>query len=130
MKSDLLYWHRIFGFGWHIPLRIFHLKIEFLDCISVTLSWNHHTSHEDISLFRPFLCLRMAAKTLLTLVCFLCPISLSVRCWGRVTGKLVDNRSVQSNPSTQPDSAHTPPGPSPALFSKCPLTAMTSPTFP
>ncbi|XP_058631333.1 calcium/calmodulin-dependent protein kinase (CaM kinase) II beta 1 isoform X27 [Onychostoma macrolepis] len=33
-------------------------------------------------------------------------------------GKLVDNSSVQSNPSTQPDSAHTPPGPSPALFTR------------
>ncbi|XP_056119729.1 calcium/calmodulin-dependent protein kinase (CaM kinase) II beta 1 isoform X15 [Rhinichthys klamathensis goyatoka] len=31
-------------------------------------------------------------------------------------GKAVDNSSVQSNPSTQPDSAHTPPGPSPAVF--------------
>ncbi|XP_067262269.1 calcium/calmodulin-dependent protein kinase (CaM kinase) II beta 1 isoform X17 [Chanodichthys erythropterus] len=33
-------------------------------------------------------------------------------------GKAVDNSSVQSNPSTQPDSAHTPPGPSPALFTR------------
>ncbi|XP_042579605.1 calcium/calmodulin-dependent protein kinase (CaM kinase) II beta 1 isoform X7 [Cyprinus carpio] len=37
-------------------------------------------------------------------------------------GKLVDNRSVQSNPSTQPDSAHTPPGPSPALFTATKFT--------
>lgn len=33
--------------------------------------------------------------------------------WGCVTGKVVDNGSVQS------DHAHTPPGPSPAVFSKC-----------
>ncbi|XP_058631326.1 calcium/calmodulin-dependent protein kinase (CaM kinase) II beta 1 isoform X21 [Onychostoma macrolepis] len=37
-------------------------------------------------------------------------------------GKLVDNSSVQSNPSTQPDSAHTPPGPSPALFTATKFT--------
>ncbi|XP_016409335.1 calcium/calmodulin-dependent protein kinase type II subunit delta isoform X6 [Sinocyclocheilus rhinocerous] len=37
-------------------------------------------------------------------------------------GKLVDNSSAQSNPSTQPDSAHTPPGPSPALFTATKFT--------
>ncbi|XP_067262255.1 calcium/calmodulin-dependent protein kinase (CaM kinase) II beta 1 isoform X4 [Chanodichthys erythropterus] len=37
-------------------------------------------------------------------------------------GKAVDNSSVQSNPSTQPDSAHTPPGPSPALFTATKFT--------
>ncbi|XP_026066596.1 calcium/calmodulin-dependent protein kinase type II delta chain-like isoform X14 [Carassius auratus] len=37
-------------------------------------------------------------------------------------GKLVDNSSVQSNPSSQPDSAHTPPGPSPALFTATKFT--------
>ncbi|XP_043095958.1 calcium/calmodulin-dependent protein kinase (CaM kinase) II beta 1 isoform X24 [Puntigrus tetrazona] len=37
-------------------------------------------------------------------------------------GKLVDNSSVQSNPSSQPDSAHSPPGPSPALFTATKFT--------
>ncbi|XP_077097401.1 calcium/calmodulin-dependent protein kinase (CaM kinase) II beta 1 isoform X17 [Siphateles boraxobius] len=37
-------------------------------------------------------------------------------------GKAVDNSSVQSNPSTQPDSAHTPPGPSPAVFTATKFT--------
>ncbi|XP_048043061.1 calcium/calmodulin-dependent protein kinase (CaM kinase) II beta 1 isoform X10 [Megalobrama amblycephala] len=37
-------------------------------------------------------------------------------------GKAVDNSSVKSNPSTQPDSAHTPPGPSPALFTATKFT--------
>ncbi|KAK7164226.1 hypothetical protein R3I94_002830 [Phoxinus phoxinus] len=37
-------------------------------------------------------------------------------------GKAVDNSSVQSNPSTQPDSAHTPPGPAPAVFTATKFT--------
>ncbi|XP_055054731.2 calcium/calmodulin-dependent protein kinase (CaM kinase) II beta 1 isoform X13 [Misgurnus anguillicaudatus] len=37
-------------------------------------------------------------------------------------GKVVNNSSVQSNPSTQPDPAHTPPGPSPAVFTATKFT--------
>ncbi|XP_065106739.2 calcium/calmodulin-dependent protein kinase (CaM kinase) II beta 1 isoform X27 [Paramisgurnus dabryanus] len=37
-------------------------------------------------------------------------------------GKVVNNSSVQSNPSTQSDPAHTPPGPSPAVFTATKFT--------
>lgn len=135
--------HRIFIFGWRISLRIFWYLAEkktvtliknrifvlHLICLSIARIATRDMKVSGSSGNRFGNCCKNLIDINLTHA--FCVSCISVHCLGgHVTGKAVDNSSVQSNPSTHPDSAHTPPGPSPAVFSKCPLTAVTSPTFP